>query len=421
MLKYFKMPGLIFMLAGCVVRMLFLNHMEWKYDQAWMFYSAVENAANFHFPWIGMKSGGGISNPGLSVWVFNILGFFFKTPISMAFGVALLNILAIFGFTLFGLKRKEPREREFLLKTAALWSVSPLAFVFSRSIWAQDILAPFVIGFLVFAYYRKRPIFGFLWGFVGALLGQIHMPGFFYAFGFFAFLFIRDFNKKKTAHYGYWLLGSVIGGLLLLPWLNYLMEMPKIVKAPDPNNSGVIEFKHIFKFRFYTYTFLDAFGIHLKYSLGKAFKSFLAFPYGFYLTGLLHGFLVVTGLVGVFSFLKNIKNESWGSFDELWGASFIGGGLALTLVGLKMHPHYIICALPFSYYLAVRILHHFKPWLTWSFIGSQLLVTSLFLTYVVNNGGVPGQEYGKSYQSQLDDGSFDVKRDKSQFHLKMKH
>lgn len=412
---------LIIILLGFILRLSFLNHMEWKYDQAWMFYSSLDNANSLSFPWIGMKSGGGISNPGLSVWVFTLLAFIFKTPVSMALGVGLLNIFAIIGFLLFGLKRENQTEKELIIKTSALWSVAPMAFVFSRSIWAQDVLAPFVIVFIVAAYYRKRPLASVLWGFLGALLGQIHMPGFFYAFGFFVFLIYRDFKKKEIAHYGYWLLGSFLGGFLLLPWLNYLMEMPKIVKPADPNNSGIIEFKHIFKFRFYTYTFLDALGVHLKYSLGKAFKSFLSFSGGTYLTGLLHTFLIGSGLWGIISFIKKRKTIDWTPFDELWGASFIGGGLVLTLVGLKMHPHYIICALPFSYYLAVRLLHNQKLWVTQAFVFCQLLVTTLFLTYVVKNGGVPNQEYGKSYQSQIDDGSFDVERDKSQFHLKMKH
>lgn len=412
---------ILIIILGFILRLSFLNHMEWKYDQAWMFYSSLENANSFTFPWIGMKSGGGISNPGVSVWVFTLLGFIFKTPIKMALGVAFLNIFAILGFLFFGLKRDSHLEKNLILKTSALWSVAPLAFVFSRSIWAQDILAPFVIIFILSAYYRKKTYAASLWGFFGALLGQIHMPGFFYAFGFFIFLFFKDFKRGEIKHYGPWLLGSFLGALLLLPWLNYLLEMPKIVKSADPNNSGVIEFKHIFKFRFYTYSILDAFGIHLKYSIGKAFKDFLKFPSGLYLSGFLHVFLSLTGVMGLVFFIKKRREIKWTPFDEIWGASLIGGGLVLTLIGLKMHPHYIICALPFSYYLAIRLLETLKPWVTPTFIVAQLFVTTLFLTYVVINDGVPEQEYGKSYQSQLNDGSFDVERDKSQFHLKMKH
>ena len=413
----------LFVMFGCFLRFYQLDHMEWKFDQAWMYYNSLEMADTGVFPWLGMRSGGGIVNPGLSLWVFILLAKLLKTPLAMVTGVAFLNILAIICFFILGLYRKSLSEKKLILNTAALWAVSPLAIVFSRNIWAQDILAPFVILFVIGAYFRKNSWCAFLWGLFGAILGQIHMPGFFYAFGFFLFLIILDYRKGSIKHYRFWLLGSLLGALLLIPWIEYLINMPKIVKAADPNNSGVIELKHIFKLRFYSYSFLEGLGIHLKYSLGKKFYDFLNLPFGMYGLGILHVLSVVLGMSGLIIFIKQYKDKGveWNEFDYLLGASWIGGGLVLTLVGLKMHPHYIICALPFSFYFFIRALSVIHVKWTYLFIFSQLIISFGFLIFIAENGGVHGEEYGKSYQYQIENGLFDIKRDKSQFHLKMKH
>ena len=95
--------------------------------------------------------------------------------------------------------------------------------------------------------------------------------------------------------------------------------------------------------------------------------------------------------------------------------------LAIVTLTFKMYPYYIISSLSFHFYSAVRLFHHCKPWPRNTLVVSQFVLTSLFLTYVVKNNGIIGQEYGKSYQGQINDGTFNIKRDKTQFHLKMKH
>ena len=76
-------------------------------------------------------------------------------------------------------------QREPWLWALSLSAVSPLAMLSQRKIWAQSMLPIFCALFLIGWLRRNRYSGACLWGFIGAILGQIHMSGFFFAAGFF--------------------------------------------------------------------------------------------------------------------------------------------------------------------------------------------------------------------------------------------
>ena len=62
---------ILFIIFGCLLRLLWAEDMKWKEDEIWMYRTArsvVEG--RMHWPWLGMSNGVGFLNPGLSVWCF---------------------------------------------------------------------------------------------------------------------------------------------------------------------------------------------------------------------------------------------------------------------------------------------------------------------------------------------------------------
>ncbi len=173
------------LLLGVILRLVWPSDMEYKGDEMFLFHHATGPDP---FPWVGQTSGVGTSNPGMGIWVYSLIakGLQPDSPVQLVRGVMVLNVIALVALAVFALKVVPPRQREPWLWGTALIAVSPLAVMFSRKLWIQSALPPFVIAML-FAWWRRGSRAGALaWGVLGAWLGQIHMTGFFFA-GAFAF------------------------------------------------------------------------------------------------------------------------------------------------------------------------------------------------------------------------------------------
>ncbi len=241
---------LVFIAIGLFLRLVWVNDMEWKTDEQWMYNQSIEAARTGHWFSIGMeKVGGGVVNPGLSVDIFTAMAYFVHSPTAMACMVQWTNVIAIICFFLFILYKIEKEQRDIWLWGLALASVSPLAVLFSRKIWAQDMLPIFCFLVVFCNAYRRKGWGAFLWGLVGALIGQIHMSGFFFAFGLAIFTIFYDYRNKQPFKWVYWLLGSVIGSLGLIPWVVYILG------HPNPTNMALA---HAFNFNFYLDWLLDS-------------------------------------------------------------------------------------------------------------------------------------------------------------------
>ena len=84
------------------MRFIWLDDMEWKWDEQWMFVHSTEWAKNQILPDIGVMSGGGIVNTGFSTWPFILFRLLKLNPVQMVFAIAILNVIAllIFYFTI---------------------------------------------------------------------------------------------------------------------------------------------------------------------------------------------------------------------------------------------------------------------------------------------------------------------------------
>ena len=149
--------------------------------------------------------------------------------------------------------------------------MNPLAVVFHRKIWAQSLLPLLAMVFLLGWWYRKRHWAGaFVWGLAGALLGQIHMAGFFLAASVVAWTILFD-SERRTVHWIAWAVGTVLGSLGLIPWL---LELG----ASTGQGSPAFNLSAWFNFKWWNYWVSNNSGIVMEHFLGDHFWSFLGYP-----------------------------------------------------------------------------------------------------------------------------------------------
>ena len=225
------------LICGGVLRLVWIEDMEWKQDEQWAYLMSQAVDRTWPLPWTGMLSSLGFPIPGFSVWIFVATGRIVHTPTSMARVVAMLNILALVGFAGAVRVYLPAREREPWIWGLALQSVSPFAIRLSRKIWPPSTLTPFLLMLWISHRHRQSRWGAFAWGLVGALIGQVHLSGWFVAAGLFigtvAAEALRCLPRSRT--WRWWLFGTVLGLTIAIPWARALQVRPS---RPPPGQPG---------------------------------------------------------------------------------------------------------------------------------------------------------------------------------------
>ncbi len=402
---------------GAALRLVWVMDIEYKGDEAWTFDRTQQGGRTDAFPWVGMPSSLEVRNPGMSVWVFLLLSklFMVKDPTGLARSVQVLNIFAIGLLILFAFRVVPKEEREPWLWAAALVSVNPLAVLLHRKIWPPSVLPVVTLLTLWGWWFRDRRWGALLWGLVGVSLGQIHISGFFFTAGLFAWAMV--FDRKRVAWLS-WLVGICVGGLPLIPWLDYAWR--------EMGDRPIFRLKWIrwLEFRFWLRWITEPFGLSLKYSLEPQFSEFLAYPLingqPTYLVSLIHVLIMGVGSVvlarGGFRLWRErhqwrdllVGTESATAFTQ--NAALWGFGILLTASSLHIHRHYMIVTFPLMFVWLARLAlgdsgHHSKTLK----VGRTLLIglcileavlSVSFLYYIhVNQGAIHG-DYGVAYGAQ---------------------
>jgi hypothetical protein len=390
----------IFIILGIILRVIWVGDMEWHYDAHYVFHRAIEIVNSGNWPLLGMENGARFQNPAFSLWVFAIIAFFGKTPIAMTSIIIAMNVAAILGFLYLIIKKIPKEEQIYWLLGLALVSVSPLPILWSRKIWSQDLMPFFSFLIILGHLERKSQLGALLWGIIGALVGQIHMSGFFFSFGLFIVTVIFDIrNKKSSSNWIFWIIGSLIGSIPLVPWLHYL----------SVNDFGQKrEWKYVFQFKFFVYWLMESLGIHLKYILKDAFIPFLKGPKLFnmntYFIGILHSILWLSGTLLGFRVITNIKKLRFPTLKSpkiniyLWSL-LAGMGISLTFGSVKIYPHYLVILFPFIQIWLVKVLFQDKKVLFAIFV-AQSLISIIFFTTIHTNNGIQNSHYGKTYHQK---------------------
>jgi hypothetical protein len=413
---------LVCIAIGAGLRLVWLDDMEYKGDQIYIFESCRSSLAGAALPMIGMPSGPGPRNPGMSLWWH--IGFceLFQvdSPMQLAYFTPVLCVLALLLALWFTERVVAEPERPAWRWSLAFASVSTLEVSLARIIWSQTIL-PFFSVLYFWSYFRRDRAQGaFFWGLLGAMLGQIHMSGFFFAA---AFVLAELWPlPHKRARWLPWLLGSLLGGLPLVPWLQYLAGQAGQSRA----GTGLLKhLAELIKPVFWLYGFSGPWGLELSYRLGfHSWLQFLSEPVlaGFptCLIGLCH--LLLVG-AGVYVYFRAYRSDATplrqrlarfaaafrsGTLDETARASatlIVGMGGLLTLTTLQLHRHYLIVAFPLWTVLFCRLALRHTPnakgaRLLAGMCALQLCVSVGFLWHVRTHGGAPGEEYGTPYRLQ---------------------
>jgi hypothetical protein len=214
----------IALICGGILRLAWIEDMEWKKDEQWSYRMSQEVGRTRPWPWVGMRTSLGFSNPGPSVWIFVAIGQIAHSPTSMAGAVVLLNLIALVGFA--GAVRAclPSSEREPWLWGIALEAVSPFAVRISRKIWPPSTLTPLLLLLWISHQHRRARWGAFTWGLSAALIGQVHLSGWFVALGLLLGTIIVDCRRAgpRPRYWHWWLLGTVLGLASAVPWARTL-------------------------------------------------------------------------------------------------------------------------------------------------------------------------------------------------------
>lgn len=394
---------------GAGLRLAWVEDIEYKSDEAWTYAHARAAAHGESFDWVGMPSSAGPANPALSLWAFVPLSWFADEPTGLARGVGWLSIASIVLLIGFAVRCVPRPDREAWLWAAALLAVNPVAVLHHRKIWPPCMLPLFIVLFLIAWWYRDRRPAAFLWGALGALIGQIHVGAFFFTAGF--VLWSWRCAERRLA-WRTWLAGSLLGSLPMLPWLVHLAT------APSQPHLTTLKWARIFECKFWIRWLTEPLGIGLDHSLGDDNLDFLCQPLvGGHATWLVAGLHLGGLIVGTIILVRAARSAGavrWKLFSAgtptelICNAALWGYGLLLTLSCLPMHRHYMVIIYPIELlwfaHLALRASGtEQRPRLARSLLATlvavELLITASFLVYVHHKQDIHG-DYGVAWGSQ---------------------
>lgn len=405
------------LLIGAILRFARPDVFPYLGDEAWTF-RHVEGARHGE-PWaaLGMPSSRGVQNAGMSVWVFIVLGMIgdVSTPTGLvravaAFAFAGHVLLLVLPWRLFS----DPAERKAWTWAFVLTATNPILVFLERKIWAQSVLPFFQVALIVAWLRRDTRTGAFVWGLVGAVVGQIHMAGFFFAPAL--VLFTKLFGKHTTpvrpVRWGAWFLGSAVGAAPAVPWLLYLLR-----ERPPPTSSGSQLLR--FRLEFYQYFFSDPTGLSGSYVIGddltRAMEGPVVAGHPTYIVLLAHVALAIATIalgVRALRYVWTRKHELAALITRprtetglLFSATLFGMGVLMTLPSISIHRHYMLATFPLAYAWVARIAMR-QPrgerWLAVLFAGGAIVSMGI-LAFVDDHGGADA--FGKSYAAQLRDGT----------------
>jgi 4-amino-4-deoxy-L-arabinose transferase-like glycosyltransferase len=399
---------------GIALRTIALDHMEYKEDEEYNFAWSQLIGKTQPWPAHGMPSGVYVPNPGMSVWTFaglaKVVGA--HDPVDL---MRALAIFAVLGIALCGaLARFSARPRDWLW-VAALGLVNPIQVLYQRKLWPEPFLPVFVALTLMGWWARdRRASAAIAWGLLGALLGQIHMSGFFFAAALWVTTLYYD-RERARAWFGAWFFGSCLGAAPLLPWAWHALNLPTHPAIAGGSNE-------ILQFKYWVFLLSNPLGLHVGNALGllrgashvTQLADFARYPLlsegrATWLVGVAHALLVGTGFaVAARAFLAWARTKTTGPVSPeriLLVATVLVAGVLMTLPSFQIRRYYLMVCFPVDALLLVRAARAAFPrasdrvlTVVWA---AQLLISASFSAYVVHNQGSSQGDYGRAYVVEM--------------------
>lgn len=262
---------IIIFLLSSIFRLFFLDLMEFKSDEATIVYQTVRF---FDHPYLiqrGLISGTGAYNFPLFNYLMIIPAMWSRDPQFLSWVIALINSLLVSVFFLFV-------KRYYDLITAVFASLllafSPWGVIFSRKIWAQDLILLFLIPFFwalheLILFKNSKvvlPMFALL-----TLLVQLHGSGIFLSFvTILILLILRVRISFKSA-----IAGILIGLIPSLPY--FFFQLNSFPSCSDCE--ALLKYQNSFRafdFNIFLRPFQIISGLGYHFVLGKTYADFTA-------------------------------------------------------------------------------------------------------------------------------------------------
>jgi hypothetical protein len=378
--------------AAAVSRFCWLDLMEFKADEAEASRLALhalgftEPGVGRFFPTEGLTSSVGVPNPPLFVYIVALPMAIVRSPIAAAALIAATNVFAVWLCYLVGCRYY---SRFTGVAAAALFALSPWSIIFSRKIWAQDLLPLITTLFLLELHalvVRRRPIAIFWLVVIVTVATQLH----FSAWVLLPILVAAAVIARDAFSLRWFALGLAVATTFYAPFLiEHWHDVSQSVthRSPSPVSPG-LRFLH-------TVHVLAAIvgGDTLSSLLGS--QSRLAIP----LTAVLFPAACIGLVIGIRGGTRRVVQAR--ALLVVW---FCLPVVALTILRTEAYIQYFIVLLPLPFFgiaLAVEAATRSRPHLAAgviaAIIAGFLVLDVGFFRTVIQNQGAPG-EYGSGYR-----------------------
>jgi hypothetical protein len=379
-------------LAAAVTRFCWLDLMEFKADEAEASRLALhalgftEPGVGHFFPTRGLTSSIGVPNPPLFVYIVALPMAVVRTPIAAAALIAATNVLAVWLCYLVGCRYY---SRFTGVAASALFALSPWSIVFSRKIWAQDLLPLTTTLFLLELHalvVRRRPIAIFWLIVILAVATQLH----FSAWVFLPIVVAAAVMARDALSLRWVALGLAVAIALYAPFL--IEHWHEVVHSATHRSPSPVSDERRF---LHTVRVMAAIIGGDTFSTLLGSQSRLATP----LTALLFPAACIGLVVAIRGGVRRVVQVR--TLLVVWFALPV---IALTLSRTEGYIHYFIILLPLPFFgiaLAAEAATRSRPRLAAGAIavvlaGFLVLDVEFFRT-VIQDQGAPG-EYGTGYR-----------------------
>jgi len=379
------------LLVAALLRLLNLDYMEFKGDEAGNLFMASQLASGASFPLVGIPSSIQTYNPPLFTYLMALPLFFSRNPVVAAGFIALLNCAAV--ALLYAFCRRFFSRRAAVI-AAGFFAVNPWAVLYSRKIWQQDLLPLFVVGFFycLFAVVcegRRKPLVG-CFAFLAAMT-QLHLSSIYYLL----VLGMALAWFRPRVNWGYYAGGIGVALLFYAPYIAF-----DIIN--QGYNSGMYLQTLEWPSRFHLEAFIAPF------VLGSAlgFIRLLDWP----ILDLLQGLLIAAGAAYLFS--------RWRERNHLIPLLWLGvPSLFLSVSKVDLPLHYFIFLYPIQFLLLGILADALVPWLgtkrkALGYGAAALLVllaayqlqsSVSFVTSVKDHENLARTEYGPPFRYRVEE------------------
>ncbi len=333
----------VLLVAG-VARMGWPGLTEFKADEARLLSLALDMAGG-EFQLRGISSSVGFPNFPMSVWLYTLPLLLWPHPYAATIFPGLLNTLSVAGA--YWLVRRYWGGTA-ALAAALLYAVTPWGIIYSRKIWAQDLLPLFVMGWgaaaaLAFVEGRQRWIVLHLLCLAVAV--QIHLSA--VALVPATVLFLLLFRRRVS--WRWVLVGGALGVLTAVPFLYYLWQQwggrgLEQIPLSGSETAATSQFDSI------RYTIMVSLGVDVHSLAGAdAFRAFLAqappvAPAQWLLAG-----LIIAGMVWLVYRLWRQWEGTAAQVGFILLVWLLLPPLFFLLPLTQVFPHYFITTFPVQY------------------------------------------------------------------------